>query len=494
MIPKRYLTALAACLLLLAPAPGWSQAPASSPAALLDTLTRLQLRETDGSLFENVVAVLAERYVDEAFRTRELPALAARYRSAAAAATTLSEERRVVHELLSHVPASHLGLLSRAGHRMLMADLLQVPYPNFGFQLIGAGDDLYAGMVLEGGPAARSGLLTGDRVVTIDGIPAAESTRLDWRTDDAFIGDERDPAVHFVLAQPEDRIELYVERRPGEFLTVSVPAEEYTAFDAARASTRVMRSRGRSVGYLHFWYVHISGVPDLIRDALAGPLANVDALVLDLRGRGGSAGEVQKIVEVVKDVVSGGRPVVALSDRQSRSGKDVLLYEFKALGVQIVGEASAGAVIPASFADVGFDSVLMFPTMRLPRYTDLLEFKPVDPDVEVARPTMFAAGRDGIIDAGAAEAFRLIGTGGTGREPAVSWDETRGRAGSTRPRGVSDAYQVTRETICTTRADVPMKLVASQPVALVLVVANGLKLTQLNALSISKRTSARTRP
>lgn len=80
------------------------------------------------------------------------------------------------------------------------------------------------------------------------------------------------------------------------------------------------------------------------------------------------------------------------------------------------------------------------------------------------------------------------------REPVVSWDETRGRAGSTRPRGVSDAYQVTRETICTTRADVPMKLVASQAVALVLVVANGLKLTQLNALSISKRTSARTRP
>jgi len=407
VISSRGLLAAVACALLLVPAPTLSQAPASNPAALLESLTRPQLRETAGSLFENVVKVLAEHYVDETFRTQELPALAARYRTEAAAATSLVEERRVVHELLSRVPASHLGLLSRAGHRMLMADLLLVPYANFGFQLIGAGDDLYAGMILEGGPAARAGLLTGDRIVTLDGVPPVESARLDWRTDDAYIGDERDPAVHFVLAQPEDRIELRVERRPGEFLTVKVAAEEYTAFDAARASTRVIRSNGRSVGYLHFWYVHVRGVPALISDALSGPLREVDVLLLDLRGRGGSATEVPRIVDVVKQELSMGRPVVALSDRQSRSGKDILLYEFKALGVRIVGEASAGAAIPASFADVGFDSVLMFPTMRLPRYTDLLEFKPVEPDVEVTRPAMFAAGRDGILEAGVAEALRL---------------------------------------------------------------------------------------
>jgi hypothetical protein len=78
------------------------------------------------------------------------------------------------------------------------------------------------------------------------------------------------------------------------------------------------------------------------------------------------------------------------------------------IGVRLVGEASAGAVIPASFGDVGFDSVLMFPTMRLPKYTDLLEFKPVPPDVEVTRPGLYAAGRDAILDAGVAEAVRLI--------------------------------------------------------------------------------------
>ena len=130
--------------------------------------------------------------------------------------------------------------------------------------------------------------------------------------------------------------------------------------------------------------------------------------MLDLRGRGGSATEVARIVAWVRAYRERtGKPVVALADRQSRSGKDVLLYEFRQMGVRIVGEASAGAVIPASFADVGHGMVLMFPTTRLPKYTDLLELKPVAPDVHVARPGLFAAGTDPILEAGVAEALRL---------------------------------------------------------------------------------------
>jgi hypothetical protein len=412
MMWKRVSLAFALALTFLVPAAAQTPVPAGSAAARLEAVTRLPLRETSGTLFENVVAMLGARFVDVEFRTKQLPALAEKFRGRAQAAATLQEQRQVVQEFLSHIPASHLGLLSAHAHRTLMADLLQVPYPSFGFQAIGAGPHLYAGMILQGGPAARAGLLLGDRLVTIDGVPVEQSPRLDWRTDDAYIGDERDPSVQYLLASASDRMELRVERRPGEFVSISVAAEEYTPFDAAEASVRVVRSGGTAVGYLQFWYVHIQGVPDLITRALEGRLKDVDALVLDLRGRGGSATEVTRIVQVVeKYKKQTGRPVVALADRQSRSGKDILLYEFKQRGVRIVGEASAGAVIPASFGDVGHDSVLMFPTFRLPKYTDLLEMKPVDPDVRVERPGVFAAGRDGILDAGIAEAMRLAAAG-----------------------------------------------------------------------------------
>jgi carboxyl-terminal processing protease len=290
----------------------------------------------------------------------------------------------------------------------MMADLLQAPYPSFGFQAIGSGDRVYAGMVLEAGPAARAGLLSGDRLVSIDGTPVEESARLDWRTDDAHIGDERDPSVRQLIAAAGDRIALRVERRPGEFVNVHITAEEYTAFDAAEASVRVIRSESTAIGYLHFWYVHITGVPELIKRSVEGRLRNVDALVIDLRGRGGSAGEVTRIVTMLEEYRKNtGKPVVALVDRQSRSGKDILVYEFKQRGIRIVGEASAGAVIPATFADVGHGSVLMFPTMRLGKYTDMLELKPIPPDVLVERVGMFAAGHDPILDAGVAEARQL---------------------------------------------------------------------------------------
>ena len=78
--------------------------------------------------------------------------------------------------------------------------------------------------------------------------------------------------------------------------------------------------------------------------------------------------------------------------------------------MRLVGEPSAGAVIPASFADVGHDSVLMFPTFKLPNYTDKLEFKPVEPHVLAERSGMFAAGRDAIFEAGVREALRLVAT------------------------------------------------------------------------------------
>lgn len=407
---RQALLAFGLSLALVAPSAAQVQASGNSPAEMLEGLTRLQMRETAGSLFDNVVAMLQSRYVDQEFRTKELPALVARYRGQAQAAKTVPEQREVVHQLLSHIPASHLGLLSTFSHRAVMADLLRVAYPNFGFQAIGEGEHLYAGMILEGGPAARSGLLVGDRLVSIDGVPVAESSRLDWRTDDSYIGDERDPSVQHIIAKSGDTIALRVERRPGEFVNITLPAEEYSAFDAAEASVRVIRSGANRVGYLHFWYVHISGVPELITESVNGRLRDIDALVIDLRGRGGSATEVQRIVGVVRAYKERtNRPIVALVDRQSRSGKDILAHEFKAMGVRLVGEASAGAVIPASFGDVGHDTVLMFPTMRLPRYTDLLEFKPVEPHVEAARPGLYAAGRDGIIDAGVAEAIRLIG-------------------------------------------------------------------------------------
>ncbi len=87
------------------------------------------------------------------------------------------------------------------------------------------------------------------------------------------------------------------------------------------------------------------------------------SLIVDLRGRGGNYVEIANTLEVLRaDRATNRRPIVALVDRQSRSGKNILAYEIK----------------------------------------------PVQPDVLVERAGPFAAGRDFILDAGVQEAVKLL--------------------------------------------------------------------------------------
>src|SRR5262245_28981440 len=314
-------------------------------------------RETQGTLFDNVVAALQARYYDKKFAAEVLPKLVAEYKDKAAHATTLEEQREVVEALLSRIPASHLGLLSTQTHRTMMYELQDRPYPTFGFQLVNLKGKYYVHTLLEGGPAQRAGLLTGDRIASIDNVPVEKSSRLDWRSDDAYLPDEDDPPVHNVIAEKGDKINLRVERTQGKFVNVSVDADDYCAFMAAKASARIIQSSGFKLGYIHFWFIHLTGLPEMLKQEIDGEFQTCDALVLDMRGRGGSATALQKVLEVLRaDYSTRKRPIVALFDHQSRSAKDVIAYELKRTGLaRLVGERTAGAVIPASFADVGHE-------------------------------------------------------------------------------------------------------------------------------------------
>ena len=44
---------------------------------------------------------------------------------------------------------------------------------------------------------------------------------------------------------------------------------------------------GRNIGYVHFWFIHTTGVLELLRDLFDGSFAAAEGLLLDLRGRGG---------------------------------------------------------------------------------------------------------------------------------------------------------------------------------------------------------------
>jgi carboxyl-terminal processing protease len=110
------------------------------------------------------------------------------------------------------------------------------------------------------------------------------------------------------------------------------------------------------------------------------------------------------------------RPLVALVDGGTRSAKEVIadrLLEMTA--AVVVGEQTAGAVIPATFEEVGGGAVLMFPSTRLGAYTEKLEGVGVSPDVEVRDRLPFSAGADPILEEGTRVLRELCGVGAAGR-------------------------------------------------------------------------------
>ena len=369
--------------------------------ALCGPFARAASQDVDppGALLERVAGVLARDFHDEEFRVRELPRLRARYLGRARALDSIEAEKRLVHEFLGHVPASHVALYSQSTFEALRRELAGDPHATFGFQLVEDDGRYFVDWVLESGAGARAGLRRGDEVLSVDGRPPADSPRLDWSSDDSALDDA---PTHRLECEARDEVLFEIARRPGQQREVVVRAERDSGRAAMERSARVIESEGRRIGYVHLWFIHMAGQARYLERQLRTRFAACDALVVDMRGRGGSASEAMRIVELLDQRAGSWRkPLVLLVDRGTRSAKEVISYELQRRGsALIVGEKTPGAVIPATFARVGAGMVLMYPAFTLGRYTEAIEGVGVTPDVEVHYRLAYAAGRDSILRAG----------------------------------------------------------------------------------------------
>ena len=359
-------------------------------------------------LYTRVASILLQRFYDERFRSEKLPGLV---RAEEPKGPDAGAQRAAVQRLLERIPASHLALLSANTYDRLVAELKGELRPTLGMDLTERQGRYYAANILEGGAAEQAGVLPFDEVVLLDGQAPSDSPLLDWRSDDAFLSDERDPPMHYLKVTAGEDVRLRLRREgPEHEYDLVVRAVEDSAFQAAQRSVRLIQSGDRKIGYMHLWYVHLGGYDKLLSSALDGPLSGADSFIFDLRGRGGSGVGVAPILEVLdKAHSSRGLPVVALIDRQTRSAKDLLASELRSRPwVKLVGEPTAGAAVPASFAPVGDGAVLMFPSFSLGEISTKLEGKGgVAPDVPARRAGPSSGGRDPILEAGVRTALTL---------------------------------------------------------------------------------------
>jgi carboxyl-terminal processing protease len=368
-------------------------------------------------LYNTVAAVLTARWPDPVKGRFIVAPLIDEHRPRADSARTFGEEVDAVWALLEKIPSSHLGLTSATASRSLTAALSGVREPMFGFQLMRWEGRWYATTVLDGGPAQRAGIRNWDEVLLIDGVAPASSPRLDYRTDDAYLGDDRDPPVHPLVASSVAMAQFTVRTATDSVRVIDLQAEMYSALEASQASVDVIQEDSLRVGYVHLWYMHTKGVAGWFSDLFDVQFQEIDALVFDARGRGGSGW----LPATIADVIGGGRsarfrgPVVVLQDRQTRSAKEMLIDLVRRRGLgRLVGEPTAGAVVPSSSVSLGHGLTLMMPTGGNTALMDSLELHPVAPDVAVRWGGPLSGGRDPILAAGFREAKRLVQTQGRG--------------------------------------------------------------------------------
>jgi carboxyl-terminal processing protease len=309
---------------------------------------------------------------------------------------------QATRERLARLGASHTQYYTPedVGYFELLAlfgKVLKRPaeYDGIGADLVEREGGWFVARTFPGSPAELAGLLRGDRIATADGLPFTPRRSL--------------------AGQAGTEIALGVERRRGApLVAVKVtprrvqPQAEWLA--AQRAATRVLDFEGHRIAYALLWVCGGDEPQPLLADALAGPLASAEALVLDFRGGFGGCDTsflnlfnpaTSELVAIDREgrrtpyAGSWKKPLVLLVDGGTRSGKEVVARAVQRhhLGT-LVGERTAAAVVAGRPYVLTDGSLLFLAVSDIWVDGEHLEGTGVAPDVPVAADLPYAEGRD----------------------------------------------------------------------------------------------------
>lgn len=366
------------------------------------------------AVFDEVAAMVEEQFFDPAMNGLDWGAVTTEHRSRVTPDMDREAFAAEVNAMLGRLETSHTRLITQDSPDWYQLSGVFLPgnvplaeemapfltertplYSGIGVMLETRPEGQFVTGVLDGHPASEAGILVGDRLVSVEGEP--------FHPIRSFAGREGQ----------ETRIS--VERRPGQTLDLTatpVLLDGRSMFeDAMRASARIIEYGGARIGYIHAWSYAGQVYQDILTgELLYGGLNDADALVLDIRNGWGGASpvylnfftdRVMEFTSIRRDgtAVSFGsgwaKPVVLLVDEGSRSGKELLAYGFRALGIgPVVGETTAGAVVSGMLNVLSDGSLLYVAVADVAVAGERLEGRGVAPDIAVPFDPAYAAGAD----------------------------------------------------------------------------------------------------
>jgi carboxyl-terminal processing protease len=403
------------CIGLITPASGQTEAVQTEVG-----------QKPDIGVFDEVWRIVDQHFYDPEFRGQDWDALRDRYRPLAAAAPDADAQAEIIAHMLAALGASHTARYRQdnpAYYQLLdifsgslRRDLRNlfpngVRYPGIGIFTRQIGDKLFVSGTIAGLPAEDAGILVGDEIIDIDGT-------------------EFEPVGSFTDKVGQN-VTMHVRRAAGgPVMPIAVkPAwiEPAKAFlDAMSEGARIIEAGGKKIGYVRIWSYAGGRYQDMLEQLLSsGKLADVDALIWDLRDGWGGAqpyyldifGELGPTMALTdrdgdRDLVNvkWRRPVALLINGGSRSGKEVLAYGFKKYQVgEVIGTRTAGALLAGRAFLLKDDSLLLLAVTDVSVDGERLERIGVAPTIEVPFPLEYAAGKDPQIDKAVEVLTRQIG-------------------------------------------------------------------------------------
>jgi carboxyl-terminal processing protease len=368
--------------------------------------------------FDQVWELVRDRFYDPRLNGLDWQEQRARFRPDAASARSREDAAVVINAMLAKLGASHTHFyMSEEPAYYQLADIFvgalehrgldrvfpkgEVSYPGIGV-FTGADDKerTFVTGVIEGAPAHAAGILLGDEIVSADSHA--------FRPVGSFRGKVGSP-VSLEIRRASGAAPIAISVSPADLH----PNEMFLR--GLKASARVIATDKAKIGYVHVWsyasHRMQSALEDLISD---GPLKDADALVWDLRGGwGGAQPEYLDLFNPRAPTmqikgrngetgfvgVKWRKPVAALINEGTRSGKEVLAYGFKEYRIgELVGHRTEGAVLAATAFLIGDDGLLLLAVEDVLVDGRRLEGVGVTPTIEVPFDSRYAAGGDPQLD------------------------------------------------------------------------------------------------
>jgi carboxyl-terminal processing protease len=368
--------------------------------------------------FDQVWELVRDHFYDSHLNGLDWQEQRARFRPDAASAPSREDAALVINAMLAKLGASHthfytseepayyqladifVGALEHRGLDRVFPKA-EVSYPGVGvFTEADNQERTFVTGVIEGAPAHAAGVLLGDEIVSADNRP--------FRSVGSFRGKVGSP-VSLEIRRSSGAAPIAIAVSPADLH----PNEMFLR--GLKASARVIATDKAKIGYVHVWsyasHRMQSALEDLISD---GPLKDADALVWDLRGGwGGAQPEYLDLFNPRAPTmqikgrngetgfvdVKWRKPVAALINEGTRSGKEVLAYGFKEYRLgELVGHRTEGAVLAATAFLIGDDGLLLLAVEDVLVDGRRLEGVGVTPTIEVPFDSRYAAGSDPQLD------------------------------------------------------------------------------------------------